>query len=434
MNTKSKNLWRWLIGLTLVLLLGGNFWTVAQASPPAQDPRPPVNGGGGGGGGLVPGDNGGGGGPTGRVGCASLLGQVINWGLGPQGEVETELKTGSWRTATASASDGSYGFGGLGVGLATLHVAISPQDSRQPLIQDAGIYLNCNYLTIANVALYSKERVDPPATIEMSVPDQTIKPGDNFELTLTIKNSLPNEITNVIVTDMMPRGFKALKVSSSVDPKDARIVDGGADGQLVALNLDKLAAGAKATIRITVNADIDLVDGTKIRNTATLFYRESAADQSWVDITIGGDKLPIPVASAAEEAGTEFVPPVQPTVGGGAPADKGAAVTEASTGLAQEPAAGEETVPPGSMPSTGGDLISLLDSTLPPLDDSPAVRVGVSAKPMPNNAAAADQLPVKVIANDKGIGSGPPVTVAIATLFLGLLALGSGLTYLTRRS
>lgn len=433
MNTKSKNLWRWFIGLTLVLLLGSNFGAVAQASPPAQDPRPPVDDGGGGGGGLVPGDNGGGGGSTGQVGCASLLGQVINWGLGPQGEVETELKTGSWRTATASASDGSYGFGGLGVGLATLHVAISPQDSRRPLIQDAGVYLNCNYLTIANVALYSGSRVDPPATIDMSVADQTIKPGDNFELTLTIKNSLPNEITNVVVTDLMPRGFTALKVSSSVEPKDAQIVNGGADGQLVALNLDKLAAGAKAAIRIMVNADVDLAGGTKIRNTATLFYRESAADQSWVDVTIAGDETPAPVASAAEEAGAEFVPPAQPTTGGGAP------VTEVSTGSTQEPAAGEEAVPPGNMPSTGGDLISWLDSTaeteLAQPNDSPAVKVEGAAKLMPDNTAAAgDQLPVKVIADDKGVGSGPPVTMAIAMLFLGLLALGSGITYLTRRS
>lgn len=442
MNTKNKNLLRCLIGLTLVLLLGSNFWTVAQASPPAQDTRPPIDDGddgGGGGGGLGGDSNGGGGsGAGGQVGCASIIGQVINWGLGPQGSVETELKTGSWRTATASASDGSYGFGGLGVGLATLHVAISPEDSRQPLIQDAGVYLNCNYLTIANVALYSGERVDPPATIEMSAPKQAIIPGRNFEISLTIKNSLPNDISNVIVTDMMPPGFTALKVSSSVDPKDAQIINGGADGQLVAINLDKLDAGATATIRITVNADVDLAAGTKIRNAATLFYRESAADQDGLIFTVGGDELPIPAASAAQEAGAEFVPPAGPTTGGGGAGDRVSAVTEASTGPAKEITGGDETVPPGNMPSTGGDLLSLLDPVeeagLARLDDVPTVG-GAAAKPMPGSSmTAADELPVKVIASDKESAGVPPVTVAVATLFLGLLALGSGLTYLTRRS
>jgi hypothetical protein len=250
------------------------------------------------------------------------------------------------------------------------------------------------------------------------------------------------------VTNMMPRGFTALKVSSSVDPKDAQIVNGGADGQLVAINLDKLAAGAEATLRITVNADVDLISGTKIRNTTTLFYRESAADQSWLDFTIGGNEVPIPAALAAEgrEAGVEFVPPAELTSGGGAPTENGSAApangapaaTGASTAPVKESTASEEAVPPGNMPSTGGDLISLLDPTeeaegLAQWGDTPTLRVGVSARPVPDNAAEEDKLPVEVIMNDQR-GSGLPITVAVATWFLGLLALGSGITYLTRHA
>ncbi len=451
MKTEHKIVAQFNLFMAVILLLSALFLGVAQASPPTQDPRPPTGGGGGGGGGSsgggTAGGDGVGGAPT-EPGCASLIGQVINWGLGPQGEIETELKTGSWRTATTSASDGNFGFGGLGIGIATLHVAISPKASQQPLIQDAGVYLNCDYLTIANIALYSGSRVDPPATIEMSAPSQTIAPGSIFEIVLTIKNSLPNDSTNVIVTNMMPRGFTALKVSSSMNPKDAQIVNGGADGQLVIINLDKLPAGAEATLRITVNADVDLVSGTEIRNTATLFYRESAADQSWLDFTVGGDELPIPAASAAEgrEAGAEFVPPAELTSGGGAPTENGSAApangapaaTGASTAPAKESTASEEAVPPGNMPPTGGDLISLLDPNeeaegLTQWDTPPTLRVGVSARPVPDNAVAENNSPVRVIMNDKR-GSGPPLTVAVATLFLGLLALGSGITYLTHRT
>src|SRR5262245_30703424 len=128
MNVKHKSLIRSLFMLAVVILIGLNLLSVAQASPPAQDPRPPSGGGGGGGGGG--GSSGGGesgGNHTGDVGsssgpgCASMIGQVTNWGFGPQGDTRVELKTGSWQTATTSASDGNYGLGGLGVGIATLH-------------------------------------------------------------------------------------------------------------------------------------------------------------------------------------------------------------------------------------------------------------------------------------------------------------------------
>jgi hypothetical protein len=90
------------------------------------------------------------------------------------------------------------------------------------------------------------------------------------------------------------------------------------------------------------------------------------------------------------------------------------------------------------MPSTGGDLISLLDPTeevegLAQWGDTPTLRVGVSARPVPDNAAEEDKLPVEVIMNDQR-GSGLPITVAVATWFLGLLALGSGITYFTRHA
>jgi uncharacterized repeat protein (TIGR01451 family) len=383
-------------------------------------------------------------------GCASLTGQVTNWGSGPQGGIETELKTGSWRTATTSSSDGNFGFGGLGVGLARLHVPVAPGDQRQPLIQDAGVYLNCNYLTVANIAFYSGKRVDPPATIEMSAPSQTVTPGSNFEITLTIKNSLLNDISNVIVTDMMPRGFTALKVTSSIDPKDARIINGGPDGQLVALNLDKLAAGAEATIGLTVNADVDLLSGAQIRNAATLFYRESAADQTWLDFTVGGDDLSVPAASASIAGDAGLTSPGESSAAGGdLNSGGGAPVAEdASASPVKEAAAGEEFVPPGNMPPTGAEL---------PLPDTFAVAgepglSGVRVKLTNNLAGLPDRVDdaslhphhYMLITTNPGSGqvtvvhtarpNGPSITVATAVLFLGLLVLGSGITLWRYRS
>jgi uncharacterized repeat protein (TIGR01451 family) len=435
----------------MVVLVSINLVSVAQASPPAQDPRPPVDTGGGGGAGGAGGGGGNNGlGGGGTPGCALVNGQVTNWGFGPQSNIGVELKTGSWRADTISASDGNFGFGGLGVGLARLHVAIAPGDAKRlkPLIQDAGVYLNCNYQTIANIAVYSGDQVTPPATIEMAASSAAIVPGDDFNLTLTVKNGLPTDITNVIVTDMMPPGLKAVQVSSSVKPQEAQIVDGGADGQLVVVNLERLASKAKATITIKVNADIDLLNGTAINNTATLFYRESFAHQASLDFTVGSAAEPIQAAAGSRAgAGSELVPPATaPTTGGdllpgNSTEPEGKVVIPASSAVApvKEAAASANSVPPGGMPSTGADLLATLNpaplaQAVTPLDQVVTLEMKEQTTSATYQPKAEGDTSVQVIANDKAVSSGPPLTLAIGFLFLGLLALGSGLTYLNRRT
>lgn len=428
--------------LVSLLLLSILLVGVVHAAPPAQDPRPPVDGGGGAAGGGA--GNGSGSGPV-DLRCTRLSGQVTNWGLGPQADIVTELKTGSWQATSTSASDGTFGYGGLGVGLATLHVVIAPQDTLKPLIQDAGVYLSCDYPFVANIAVYSGKTVNPPATIEMSTASETITPGDDFNITLTIKNGLPNEITNVIVTNMMPRGLKALQVSSSVRPKDAQIVDGGSDGQLVVVNLDKLAKGAKATITIKVNADVDLLGGTKIKNTATLFYRESFAHQASLDLMVSNGQEPIQAAAAnTGESGKEVVPPANAPVTGGdllAPESVAQSDTEAIPASSAAKPTQENTttfIAPGNMPSTGGDLLSTLEvaeseivmernqeTSNMPADEPVTFHLSdVHANPEPGI--------VKVVV-DEAHQKSSPITTVTGFLFLGLLALGGGITILTRR-
>lgn len=429
--------------LVSLLLLSMLLVGVVQAAPPAQDPRPPADGGGGGtaGGGA---GNSSGGGPV-DLRCTRLSGQVTNWGLGPQADIVTELKTGSWQATSTSASDGTFGYGGLGVGLATLHVAIAPQDTLKPLIQDAGVYLSCDYPFVANIAVYSGKTVNPPATIEMSTASETITPGDDFNITLTIKNGLPNEITNVIVTNMMPRGLKALQVSSSARPKDAQIVDGGSDGQLVVVNLDKLAKGAKATINIKVNADIDLLGGTKITNTATLFYRESFAHQASLDLMVSNGQEPIQAAVAnTGESGKEVVPPANAPVTGGdllAPESVPQSDQEAIPASSAAKPTQENTttfIAPGNMPSTGGDLLSTLEVAEPEIvmeQNQGTTHISADEPTVVHlSHIHTSQEPglVKVVVDETAHNSSP-ITTVTGFLFLGLLALGGGITILTRR-
>lgn len=334
--------------LFITFLILGVISPSISAAPPAQDPRP-SNGRGGGGSSSGSGSSQNSDGDSSKddkpaeIRCASLLGQTLSWGVGPISRA-VELKTGSWQLATISSSDGSYNFGGLGLGVATLRLPLAPGEEGQfqPLVQEAGVYLNCDYPIVANLALFSGPRVDPPAFIEMSGPER-LAPGQDIPIRLTVKNELPTEISNVVVTDLMPEGLIAQDVVAvSVEPENLKIIDAGADGQLVVAFLEKIAAGDEVNIFVTITTAEGITTGAQIRNTATLFYRESAADQDWVDFTIGEGGVP---ALEPEE-----VPAVATPALDGAPSLDGAPAAEAFS--APAPTLEPETLPPAALPST----------------------------------------------------------------------------------
>lgn len=362
----TERLIPWFVAIALImvmLLLGLLSPHSAQAGPPAQDTRPPGesgNGGNGSGGdGGDRGDSGDSGSAENR--CAGLYGQVLNWGVGPAEGATVSLESSSWQLNATSSSDGSYNFGALGVGVATLHVPVAPGQATRPLIQDAGVYLNCDFPIVANVAFVSDEAVEPPAIIQMSADETALAPGNEMELVLTVKNGLPNDITNVVVTDLMPPGLTALAVASSTGEGAGQIIDGGAEGQLVVVNLNRLAAEEEATVRIQVAAAPGLTSGANIRNTATLFYRESAAHQASLNFTVGQGGLPAPVAAAptaTPQAADAFAPPAAtpetaPTVTPVVSPEAAESSGEEEIAPAQMPTTGDEAVPPGMLPVTG---------------------------------------------------------------------------------
>jgi len=368
------------VSLVVFLLLGTVLISAASAGPPAQgaDPRPP-NGGDGG-------DTGGGGNGGGSKGdtsppeirCASLTGQVLDWGVGGLGGVTTELKTGSWQLSATSATDGKYGYGGLGVGVAKLHVTLAPEQAQRlkPLIQDAGVYLNCDFPIVANIALYSGSSIDPPATINAESSSATIPPGQTTQVTLVVQNGLPTGISNVVVTALFAPGLMPINATSaSTAPEAIQILSAQADGNLVAINLDKMDSGAKATIDLTVMAAAELAPGTTLPATATLFYRESAAHQDTLSFTIGragarptATSLPAQPPVATETPVIEPTPTMTTT-----PVVIPAAVISATATAQTE--AGEDFVPPGGLPTTG-------DNFVPPPDLLPIT--GQDSLAMPN--------------------------------------------------
>jgi len=361
MKFRQKNL---LILMVSVLLSSLCMVTVA-----AQDPRPSD------GGSAKPGGSGGNGGVTTTEStCAAFKGQVLNWGVGGLGGIGIELKTGSWQVAATSASDGNYSLGNLGVGVAKLHVAVPPeQGGVTPLAQDAGVYLNCDYPVVANLAVYSGVRPTPPATIQLSAP-AAVAPGDDTVIRVVVKNNLPTDISNVIVTSLMPAGLTAVNVANAAGNSNvAKLVDGGVDGQLVFAHFDRISPGATENILITVTAGQNLAEGAKIRNIATLFYQESVAAQNWVDLTVSaaaGRPKPTPAPSPTKTAPvtvtltTAATTTLTATVAAKAVITPAATITAAAVitptpkkpAITPEPSEGEDFVPPGKLPTTGEDF------------------------------------------------------------------------------
>jgi len=365
--------------LVAVLLITALLASTAYAAPPLQDERPPTdgggdNGGGGGGnnggsGGTGDGGNGGNGGSTGVPGCAVVKGQVLNWGYGPEPNVGVQLTDGGWQVSTASATDGNYGIGGLGTGVATLHVSLAPgqEAALRPLAQDAGIYLNCDFPTIANLAVFSGDAIEPPAAISVEA-NGTLAADSRVALRYTVKNNLPNQITNVIVTDLLPPGLIALDVQAAA-AQTAQIIPNSEGGQLVMVYLNTLDSSDEASILVTLTASADLPAGSQLSNNATLFYAESVAHQTRLDFTVGEAAAP-PVdtveiaAPQAQEAEPEptVEPEASPTP---TPEPEPTAELEADETGEEEfippppkmPTTGEEFVPPSLMPTTGDEFI-----------------------------------------------------------------------------
>jgi uncharacterized repeat protein (TIGR01451 family) len=251
---------------------------------------------------------------------------VINWGYRNEPGVTLRLNDGGWQTMQVSSADGSYQFGGLGEGIAFLSADLSPgqAETLHPMADNVAIRLRCDLDVVANLGLYSSpQRPDPPATVTMTVSRQVLLPGQSAAFYLTLKNGMPHAISHVFLTDYLPDGLTVAEVTSSLGSVEVL------NGRMVTVYVGELAQGAEATIQISVQADPALAYGTSLKNTATLLYAESAADQAWATLAIGAaaeaapmpttlpvSATPTPPAAATPEGTPQSSDELLPTTGG----------------------------------------------------------------------------------------------------------------------
>jgi uncharacterized repeat protein (TIGR01451 family) len=295
----------WLI--TMFLLTTWFAQPAAGVTPPQQGrptlPPPQPSGPGGGGseeGGGAPGEN-----------CAGVRGTVINWGYQNEPGVVLRLSDGGWETTQVSSTDGQYQFGGLGQGVGFLSVDLSPgqAETLHPMADEVAIRLSCGLDVIANMGLYSgSNRPDPPATLTMSASQASVLPGQKATFYLKLKNGMPNAISHVSVTDYLPEGLTVSDVATSSG--EAEVVE----GRMVTVNIGDLAQGDQLAMQIVVQADPGLRYGTQLRNTASLLYAESAADQAWTSLVVGSPAAITPAPVAVSPAPSATPTPVATSV------------------------------------------------------------------------------------------------------------------------
>jgi uncharacterized repeat protein (TIGR01451 family) len=288
-----------MIVATLMLVTTG---LTAQGPTDPTRVRPTVDPGGGSGvasvsieGGAVSGDN-----------CAALYGTAIHWGVGGLKNASLRLSNGGWSAQSVSSDDGSYNMGGLGVGAGIL-IAEPPFEGVKPMINQAAVRLTCGFPVQANIGFYGgDERPTPPAQLTMRASTQQLSPGETTKITLKVNNTLPNPISQVVITDLFPDGLKIKNVQASSGSVEIL------DEQLLAVMVDSVPEGDGLEVVIIAQAGNEVADGTRLINTATLFYAESVADQTSLTLQVqSGSAIAQSTDNTATVAASDATPPAQ---------------------------------------------------------------------------------------------------------------------------
>jgi len=285
--------------------------------------------------------------------CAGLRGTVINWGFQNEPGVTLRLSDSGWETTQVTSSDGNFQFGPLGQGVALLSVELSSKqiETLRPMADDVAIRLRCDSDMIANLGLYSSPgRPDPPATLTMRVSQAALMPGETVVFYLPIENGMSHAISHVFVTDFLPDGLTVTDVTTTRGTIEVL------DGQMVTVNIGDLPQGAKEMIQIVAQADPSLAYGARLKNTASLLYAESAADQAWATLMVGTS------AEVSAATATPLTSPSPAQAAQPSPAATPAAPAEEIPTTAPPAPIADQTPGPGDelLPVTGGGLTAVL--------------------------------------------------------------------------
>jgi hypothetical protein len=150
---------------------------------------------------------------------------------------------------------------------------------------------------------------------------------------------MSNPISHVFVTDYLPDGLTAAHVKTSRSRVEVL------NRRMITVDVGDLPPGGEETVQIAVQADSGLAYGTRLQNTASLLYAESAADQAWATLVIGN------------AAGVAAATPTALLVMASAQSTPPSPAATATVPVEETPTAPSPTPAPDQTPDASDDLL-----------------------------------------------------------------------------
>jgi uncharacterized repeat protein (TIGR01451 family) len=192
---------------------------------------------------------------------------------------------------------GQYAFRNFGDEIAFLNASIPHErEDLFLLTSDLPVWIRSDSELIVNIAFYPKGITpDPALHVKMDASSSEVTQDENVSYTITVLNSSNQDVSEVIVADLMPEGLSLVQASTS---QGTAIYDQG----LVWAKIGDLAAGETAMVTVVARVGASVGAGTTIVNKVAVYSRESVAVQNEAPISVVPQStgvLPVTGASAA---------------------------------------------------------------------------------------------------------------------------------------
>jgi uncharacterized repeat protein (TIGR01451 family) len=259
-----------ILSLVVVVLL---VWAMTASTSLAQDPRPTLT--------PVPPPS-----PTQPPGAPAqpaassgysspiLRGRVVNVKTGqPESGVTVVFVAGGVSVDVLSDENGEYIFEHLGSANGVINI-VPPQGSGlKPVTKDVAVRTKLGVETVVNLGVSPNGSGAPPLMPTVRLDPAFISTGENMTITVLVKNTLPESISDAVVTNWLPAGVVPVAIRSSTG--NPYFSD-----NLAVAELGTLQAGDGALVEIVAQAAGGGSSTSSLQGKASLFYRERAAGQA----------------------------------------------------------------------------------------------------------------------------------------------------------
>ncbi len=257
-----------------------------------------------------------------------------------------------------SDDNGFFGFNDLGEGIGVLNPVLVEGSGLLPMTKDVVVLLVPPRRLVVNLGLYSGHRptTNLPADHAMTVEPAVTAPGSIVVYTVRVKNERPGSISQVMVTDYLPRELYFVKGSTSQGELSSQ-------GRLVTADIGRMEVGDEVVVTIEVQVSGGAIEGTTIENRASLIYAESVALQAVAPLSVEGKPLSPSSSSRGQRTATptvENAPRAKSTPP--SEAEEKSAVTQTATVVAHRAESPGRRLPVTGvgLPLVGGMVLALL--------------------------------------------------------------------------